>query len=156
MMRKVNFWTIPGMWKRMRSYPFIFLPSYHHHHHLSPINVVFKDLIKYHIISQWNVRKRFFSVFSVYVALFLLILPRRPGGHGHLYTCISDALPGYHGQCSFSSLAYPRKLWRWFFFQLSRVLFRYVYYFSSVLFHQLFLTYMTTLPNPFANRSSSD
>lgn len=117
-MRKVNFWTITGMWKRMRSYPFIFLPSYHHHHHLSPINGVFKDLIKYHIISQWNVRKRFFSVFSVYVALFLLILPRRPGGHGHLYTCISDALLGYHGQCSFSSLAYPRKLWRWFFFSV--------------------------------------
>lgn len=65
----------------MRSYPFIFLPSYHHHHR-SPINGVFKDLIKYHIISQWNVRKRFFSV---HVALFLLNLPRRPGGHG---TCI--------------------------------------------------------------------
>lgn len=71
----------------MISYQFIFLPSYHHHHHhhRSPINGVFKDLIKYHIISQWNVRKRFFSVFSVHVALFLLILPRRPGGHG---TCI--------------------------------------------------------------------
>lgn len=65
----------------------------------------------------------------------------------HLYTCISDALPGYHGQGSFST-----ETVKMFRFQLSCVLFRYVYYFSSVLFHQLFLTYMTTLPNPYANR----
>lgn len=142
----------------MKSYPFIFLPSYHHHHHhhRSPINGVFKDLIKYHIISQWNVRKRFFSVFSVHVALFVLILPRRPGGHGtcilvYLMLCLDIMVNvlfqvwPIHGNCEDD-----------FFFQLSRVLFRYVYYFSSVLFHQLFLTYMTTLPNPFANRSSSD
>lgn len=142
----------------MKSYPFIFLPSYHHHHHhhRSPINGVFKDLIKYHIISQWNVRKRFFSVFSVHVALFVLILPRRPGGHGtcilvYLMLCLDIMVNvlfqvwPIHGNCEDD-----------FFFQLSRVLCRYVYYFSSVLFHQLFLTYMTTLPNPFANRSSSD
>lgn len=110
-MRKVNFWTIPGMWKRMILYPFIFLPSYHHHHHRSPINGVFKDLIKYHIISQWNVRKRFFSVFSVHVALFLLILPRRPGGHGtcilvYLMLCLDIMV----------KVLFPRKLWRCFVF----------------------------------------
>lgn len=108
MMRKVNFWTIPGMWKRMILYPFIFLPSYHHHHHRSPINGVFKDLIKYHIISQWNVRKCFFSV---HVALFVLILPRRPGGHGtcilvYLMLCLDIMV----------KVLFPRKLWRWFFF----------------------------------------